>query len=389
MSKGPLERRERLHRMCKSIIDNPRNVDGDVVAAFKTAALRYVNTQYGAPEQVLKRLYCDEGELGDLMRGAVDVVVSKSQLETSPATGALYSRTRSFLDVTDDDDDDDGVNDDDSVVDDDDDIEKQADHHASTVADLLVEAGSFPHRAAALQHLLHKPSGQALLSRMSKADTHRAKDSPPMDTLHSIMKAGSISGVCAAIVSKGSTTISEHELVAAVGKVAHERWPELTESQAFSKVYSDQSAEGRVLRSAIAVTVVGGSAAQDVNSATDAEAARAELMRIGRLQYPRSSENEVFERAFSDPRNAATVARLYQRPTPTSIYPMPNEWLRGDGAQRAKADRGSAYNELMEKAEEYRNAHPECSISQAFEKVFIAPANRELAKRERIESAPR
>jgi hypothetical protein len=45
----------------------------------------------------------------------------------------------------------------------DDDVGKQADHHASTVADLLVEAGSFPHRAAALQHLLHKPSGQALL----------------------------------------------------------------------------------------------------------------------------------------------------------------------------------------------------------------------------------
>jgi hypothetical protein len=38
-----------------------------------------------------------------------------------------------------------------------------ATHHASTIADLLVEAKSFPHRAAALQHLLHKPSGQALL----------------------------------------------------------------------------------------------------------------------------------------------------------------------------------------------------------------------------------
>ena len=68
---------------------------------------------------------------------------------------------------------------------------------------------------------------------------------------------------------------------------------------------------------------------------------------------------------------------------------MPREWLRGEGSQRAKADSVSAYNHLMEKAEEYRNAHPECSISQAFEKVFTAPANRELAKRERVESAPR
>jgi hypothetical protein len=60
----------------------------------------------------------------------------------------------------------------------------------------------------------------------------------------------------------------------------------------------------------------------------------------------------------------------------------------GDGSQHTKADRGTAYGDLMEKAEEYRNAHPELSIAQCFEKVFTAPANRELAKRERIESAP-
>jgi hypothetical protein len=82
--------------------------------------------------------------------------------------------------------------------------------------------------------------------------------------------------------------------------------------------------------------------AQDVNSVTDAERARAELMRIGRKQWPRMSENEVFERAFTDPRNATIVARLYQRPTPNSIYPMPNEWLQGDDSQHTKADRGTA-----------------------------------------------
>jgi len=125
----------------------------------------------------------------------------------------------------------------------------------------------------------------------------------------------------------------------------------------------------------------------------EAEAARAELMRIGRKQWPRLTENQAYEQAFSDPRNATLVARLYQRPTPTSIYPMPREWLRGEGSQHAKSDRlnseATAYGELMEKAEEYRNANPEPSIAQAFEKVFTAPANRELAKRERIESASR
>jgi hypothetical protein len=137
------------------------------------------------------------------------------------------------------------------------------------------------------------------------------------------------------------------------------------------------------------VQVVGGQAAQDVDSAAEAEQARAELMRIGRRQWPRLTEQDAYERAFCDPRNATIVARLYQRPTPTSIYPMPREWLRDEGSQHAKSDHGAAYNELMQKAEEYRNAHPEVSISQAFAKVFTAAENRELAKRERMESAPR
>jgi ribosomal protein L20A (L18A) len=272
-----------------------------------------------------------------------------------------------------------------------------SDHHASKVADLLVEAGTHPDRSAALSYLLHSPHGAALLSRLSKRN-------PPMDTVYDIMKAGSIAGFCAAVVAKGRTSISQDDLVSAVGKIARElRWPELSEAQAFAKVYSDQGAEGRVLRSAINVAkaslaetmlgpglpvqVVGGPAAQDVDNATEAEQARAELMRIGRKQWPRLTEQAAYEQAFSDPRNATIVARLYQRPTPTSIYPLPNEWLRGEGSQHAKADRGTAYGELMAKAEEYRNAHPALSIAQAFEKVFTAPANRELAKRERVENA--
>jgi hypothetical protein len=278
-----------------------------------------------------------------------------------------------------------------------------SDHHASKVADLLVESGSHPDRSAALSYLLHSPHGAALLHRMSKKET-----TPMKDTLHSIMKSGGIAATCAAIIAKGRTTISQDDLVSAVGKIARELWSELSEAQAFSKVYSDSGAEGRVVRDAIRVAkeslaetmlgpglpvqVVGGPGAMlDAanNDQSDVEQARAEVMRIGRKQYPRLSEAQVFEAAFTDPRNASTVARLYQRPTPTSIYPLPNEWLRGEGSQHAKADSGSAYDDLMLKAEEYRNAHPELSISQAFEKIYTNPANVELAKRERLESVPR
>jgi hypothetical protein len=282
-----------------------------------------------------------------------------------------------------------------------------SDHVLSRLADLVAEgSGGKVDRAAALRWLLHHRDGHAFVH------THKAKDDPPMDTLHSIMKDGSIAGVCAQIIAKGATTISQDELVSSVGKVARERWPELSEAQAFTKVHSDPGAEGRVVRDAIRVAkeslaetmlgpglpvqVVGGPGAMlDAanNDQSDVEQARVELMRIGRKQWPRLTENEVFERAFTDPRNATLVARLYHRPLPTSIYPMPREWLAGDGSQHAKSDRSNseatAYDDLMVKAEEYRNSHPELSISQAFTKVYTDRANVELAKRERVESAPR
>jgi hypothetical protein len=338
--------------------------------------------------------------------------------EISPLTGAAYPRSR-LPDLDDDDDRDDG--DDDEVSG----TEKRggrndvlrgdegggvSDHPIAQLASLLVASGKFSDNAAALHHLLNSPHGNALLARLHKAAAKTEKE-PNMrsETLESIMKDGSIAGVCAAIVAKGSTTLTQDEIVESVSKIAHERWPELSEAQAFAKIHSDGGEEGRLLRSAIDVAkaslaetmlgpglpvqVVGGPAAQDVDNATEAEAARAELMRIGRKQYPRSSENEIFERAFSDPRNATIVARLYQRPLPSSIYPMPREWLQGEGSQHAKADRSNseatAYDDLMVKAEEYRNSHPELSISQAFTKVYTDRANVELAKRERVESAPR
>jgi hypothetical protein len=321
--------------------------------------------------------------------------------EISTLTGAQYPRTR-LPDLDDDDDGDTidrdrellGENDDDAELDE---VITKAlrDHHN----------GHHSLSAALVQHLHDR-----LERRRERHGYTKRKESNMRhtETLESIMKDGSVTGVCAAIVAKGSTTLTQDEIVSAVGKVAQERYPELSEAQAFSKIYSDGGAEGRVLRSAINVAkaslaetmlgpglpvqVVGGpNAMLDAvgNDQSEIEQARAELMRIGRKQYPRSTENEVFERALSDPRNATIVARLYQRPLPSSIYPMPREWLQGEGSQHAKADHGSAYNELMQKAEEYRNAHPEMSISQAFEKIYTDRGNIELAKRERVESAPR
>jgi hypothetical protein len=69
-----------------------------------------------------------------------------------------------------------------------------------------------------------------------------------------------------------------------------------------------------------------------------------------------------------------------------------SQWLAGGSTVYAKAaDRGSnsAYDELMHKAVKYREAHPELSVAQSFAKVFSDPANAQLARAERIESASR
>jgi hypothetical protein len=326
MTKDTVERRERLLKVCKNIINNPRRVDVDAVAAFRKAVLRYADVQNIDRGQALK-IYDSEGEVGVMVREAFDVLDASNMLkelddrQRSSSTGAAYPRNRWYLDLLRDPDD---IDEDDADADADADADEvgKANHHASVVADLLVESGRFTDRPEALHHLLHKPAGQALLARMKKAA--KTKESN-MDSIHSIMKSGGIGPTCAAIVAKGSTSISEHELVAAATAVAHERHPGLSASAAFAKVYADQGDEGRVLREAV---------------------------------------------------NVAKVS----------------QWLAGGSTVRAKAvDIGSnsAYGELMSKAEEYRNAHPELSISQAFEKIYQARDNVELAKRERIESALR
>ena len=67
MAKVQLERRQRLVDVCKSIIADPRNVDDDVVSAFKRAALKYVATQYADTTQGFRDLYKVKGKLGDLV----------------------------------------------------------------------------------------------------------------------------------------------------------------------------------------------------------------------------------------------------------------------------------------------------------------------------------
>src|SRR5262245_8911951 len=74
------------------------------------------------------------------------------------------------------------------------------DHHASKVADLLVESGKHPDRQAALDHLLHTASGQALLRRMHKQhEDTTAMSTTPEEKLSDLVKRAGITAVAAQI----------------------------------------------------------------------------------------------------------------------------------------------------------------------------------------------
>jgi hypothetical protein len=187
--------------------------------------------------------------------------------------------------------------------------------------------------AASLVHHLH----EALDRRRERQGFHKSKEEPMQDTILSIMKSTGIAPACAAIVKNGATSLSQDELVAAVSKVAHERWPELTEAQAFSKIYSDSGEEGRVLRQAIDVakawpspmsltpTVVGGADAL-LEVSDDAPSAYEKLLEMAERQR-RAGEtaSRAFERVYLDPanRHLAEAERAQNRPRPTTNYPHP------------------------------------------------------------------
>jgi hypothetical protein len=343
-----IEHFRHLHAVAKQIVDDPHSADADLAAALKSATLKLAE-RYSNPQYALETLYAGETELGDLLRRAVAIVGTDKIAKARPRDSA---------------------------------------------------AGAHGLAAALSEHLIDR---LADLRGKHGFEKTAKKDAPPMDSIHSIMKSGGIASVCAAIVAKGSTSVSEEDIVSAVGKTAVEqRWPELSEAQAFARIYTASTEEARVLQKAISIAKlsvfdvkpieVGGEDAYTVSELTAAVRASEEIVRIGREKFPFLSAAQQYARIFEAEKYAVLAAQAHQRPEPTTIYEMPRS--TGPGAGRVyKADPApnadAAYDVLMVKAAELRKAQPHLSEAQAFAKVFTDPANIELAKRERIESAPR
>jgi len=111
-------------------------------------------------------------------------------------------------------------------------------------------------------------------------------------------------------------------------------YPTLSPAQAFTKLFTDQSEAGTVLRKAFAVVKAAGAApyfdlkpqfvgGEDARDVDDPAKAIAQLTAIGRQKWPTATEAEAFERAFTDPANAELAAKAHRRPKATTVYPFP------------------------------------------------------------------
>jgi hypothetical protein len=236
---------------------------------------------------------------------------------------------------------------------------------------------------------------------MHKAADQTGKESNMRsETLESILKDAGPVSVCKAIVDRGRSPCGEQELVAALTKHAAEQF-NMPGDRAFARLFEAEESVRRACGIAKATefsafdiqpVVVGGvDAMHEANDDDDSAVLRAheEIVRIAREKFPFLPADVAFARVFEDKNYAALAAQAHSRPRPTTIYRPP----ASQGMAYTKSDVPNtntlAYAELMLKAEAYRSAHPELSIAQCFAEIYTDRANVELAKRERIESAPR
>jgi hypothetical protein len=286
MSKGPLEKRERLHRLCKNIVDNPHDVDDSTRAALRTAALKYAHTQYDDPTQVLKGLYHDEGELGFLLRKAVaivdeaddasdetDVTKAHEHRGHSQLAGALVQHLHDAL-------------------------ERRRDRHGYTKA-----------HTATKDHTMNRT-----------------------EELRSIAKDYGVVRLAKLLVADGdSHGIGESELVELIGN--HDRRDGETAAKCFVRQYEANTEDGLALRKAVSIAksatfdafsvapvFVGG---EDTRDLSDESEAIAQLKELGARKWPNASALEQFERALTAPENRELQKRAYRRPQANAANSFP------------------------------------------------------------------
>jgi hypothetical protein len=332
MKVSKLERRDRLHHVCKAIIDGgPRRIDDAARAAFKKAVLQYAATQYLPTNQALKNIYHGDALVAD----AFDVIAASDtrkqrddQNFRSTATGALYPKTRRSLfdDVIEDEIDEIDENEENGERDDDDDddVTKAAARH---------RVGPHGLAAAVTEQLLDA------LARRREQHGFTKRQEGPMDQhqeLISIMKDhGGPVALCKVIVDRDRSPVGEHELTAAISKAAAAESGE-REDVAFAKLFERHEAVRRAVAIAknvpvivvsspsfVAGTVDAFTAVDDDDERSKAYAKLEEMAVAMRGKFPQLSLAQAFERALTAPENAALASAALKHPQATTSYPFP------------------------------------------------------------------
>jgi hypothetical protein len=213
-----------------------------------------------------------------------------------------------------------------------------ATHHASTVADLLIESGRFPDRTEALHHLLNTPHGQALLQRMHKAADQTAKETTPMTTSHNelvqdiVKRFGIVALAKSMVQDQKSYGLDEHTFTRLATEHAQRVYLNDRPDVAFSKLYQSEESVRRACAIAksmplvadVTPLVVGGvDATHEAINDTESSEAYAQLQALGQQRWPNEQSAIQFSRAFEARPDLA--AKAHRRPVAPAggIYPYP------------------------------------------------------------------
>jgi len=169
------------------------------------------------------------------------------------------------------------------------------------------------------------PNERSLAEWLAIVHRIRKSTSTPEDTmsefktkLHDLAKRAGVVAICKVLVEEDrSFGITEPELTDLVIAEAKKNFPELTEAQAFARVYSDQSEQGVILRKAFAVAK--NAAFQD--AVDESAEACAELAKIGAERWPSLTKAQQFARAAET--NPTLLAKAHRRPSPFTSFPFP------------------------------------------------------------------
>jgi len=125
-----------------------------------------------------------------------------------------------------------------------------------------------------------------------------------------VKSVGGVQQLCKQINRDQETTISEHELTALIVEYAKAEHPDMSDAQAFSKMFGSASPAGEILRRAVAIAK--GAPAHDDDDIGGGADAMAELTRHAerlRAAQPSLTFQQAFARVYSDPQHAHLVRR--------------------------------------------------------------------------------